>query len=419
MRCLIVDDIKMNLEILGRQLTPTGMQITTVQDGFSALAELERAWNNSDPYPIVILDQMMPGLSGTETARRIRSMAGLAETRLVLLTSCGRHALSGIQPGLFDTILEKPVKESGLLKALEAQQAPRPMAQVTPSTPLPHQVEDTPVVSAAPANTLNILLVEDNKLNQKFAMALLSQAGHRIEVADNGLKAIQAVERSDYDVILMDVQMPEMDGLQATKRIRAMPNPKCAMPIIMLTANAMAGAREQYIAAGANDYVAKPISTDELISKLNNIAGKKRTNGLPPSPRPILKQLAHPDQNSDMNWDLVASVRKAFSAEDFSQYVKDHIADTQSRIQRIKESIKSGDSATAASQAHILISTAGNLGSAKVSQCARAIEAKCRSADRAGIDNDVLELDSAANRASEQFEKLLRTPTSKPSEALG
>jgi CheY-like chemotaxis protein len=118
---------------------------------------------------------------------------------------------------------------------------------------------------------LKILLAEDNKINQKFALALLRKAGHYVDVAQNGHEAVDAVRRAHYDVVLMDVQMPELDGIEATKQIRALPAPKCNLPIIALTAHAMSGARDQYLEAGMNDYISKPMDPATLLSKLAEI----------------------------------------------------------------------------------------------------------------------------------------------------
>src|SRR6185503_15475948 len=142
-----------------------------------------------------------------------------------------------------DAVLLKPVRQRDLLACL---------AQVF-SNPGRRQAESSNA-SRAPAQMgsgtgLRILLVEDNKINRTFALALLAKAGHRVDVAENGLQAVDAVSKADYDVVLMDIQMPEMDGIQATKRIRAMAPPKSAVPIVALTAHALAGQREEYLAA--------------------------------------------------------------------------------------------------------------------------------------------------------------------------
>jgi PAS domain S-box-containing protein len=275
MRALVVDNIETNLEILSRQLGELGMEVSRCKDAFDALAEIERAWHRGEPYDIVFIDQMMPGLSGEALAKRIRSIESLTETKLVLNSSAGGHARSADVIEVADAVLDKPVGQRALLACLTRLyacsagpegrvgrppiQTPSPPASENPRIPLQRQ-------------GLRILLAEDNKINQKFALALLSRAGHQIEVAENGAQAVDAVKQSDFDVVLMDAQMPEMDGLAATKLIRALPAPKCRIPIIALTAHAMSDARELYLGAGMDDYISKPIESAILFRKLNEIA---------------------------------------------------------------------------------------------------------------------------------------------------
>jgi len=182
---------------------------------------------------------------------------------MVMLSSLGGQA-GELQPGLFAAWLTKPIRPSALLDALMgifAAHAPQ-VAPVAPARPaLDPQM--------ALHHPLRILLVEDNAVNQKLALRLLSQMGYRADVAANGLEAIQAVERQPYDVILMDVQMPEMDGLEATRQICArwpgIKHPR----IIAMTASAMQGDREACLEAGMDDYVSKPIRVEELVASLS------------------------------------------------------------------------------------------------------------------------------------------------------
>jgi CheY-like chemotaxis protein len=125
---------------------------------------------------------------------------------------------------------------------------------------------------------LRVLLAEDNKINQKVAFALLARAGHQVDVAENGYEAVDAVRRADYDVVLMDIQMPDLDGVQATRQIRALTAPKCDVPIIALTAYVLSGAREQYLAAGMNDCISKPVNSALLYAKLSKIGESKESD---------------------------------------------------------------------------------------------------------------------------------------------
>jgi CheY-like chemotaxis protein len=184
-----------------------------------------------------------------------------------LLSSLGGHG-EGIPAGLFAANLTKPIRPSALFDALHAVFAAQPQPPVPAAAEKPSLDPDM-----AAEHPLRILLAEDNAVNQKLALRLLSQMGYRADVAANGLEAIQAVERQQYDVILMDVQMPEMDGLEATRHICARwPRPRRLggerPRIIAMTANAMQGDREMCLEAGMDDYLAKPIRVDELKAAL-------------------------------------------------------------------------------------------------------------------------------------------------------
>ena len=274
-RALIVDDVKMNLEIISRQLAGFGMDILCTGDGFEALAALERAWHKGKPCDIVFLDQMMPGISGDALAERIRAIPELAETKLVIISSAGDDRRAETAK-LVDARLEKPLRQRDLLACLARfYAAERPVGDGgEEKTPAPIKA------MADSAQPLRILMAEDNRINQLFAVALLTKAGYAVDVVANGHQAVDAVRDRDYDVVLMDIQMPELDGTQATAQIRALPAPKSDVYIIALTANAMSGAKEHYLAGGFDGYVSKPIEPALLLSKLAELpaTGKLRNN---------------------------------------------------------------------------------------------------------------------------------------------
>jgi signal transduction histidine kinase/CheY-like chemotaxis protein len=261
-RTLLVDDIPMNLEIISRQLAGLGMDIQVCVDGFEALAELERSWHRGKPYDIVFMDQMMPGMSGDVLAERIRAIPTLAETKLVIISSAGDTS-SRKTDRLADARLDKPLRQRELLACLA-----RLYTLAAPEEAKPAAKTVKPAPSAAQTGPLRILMAEDNRINQLFAVALLTKAGHAIDVVANGHQAVDAVRDHDYDVVLMDIQMPELDGSQAAAQIRALPGSKSSIRIIALTANAMSGAKEQYLSSGFDDYVTKPIEPAVLLAKL-------------------------------------------------------------------------------------------------------------------------------------------------------
>ena len=207
----------------------------------------------------------MPDMDGVTLASRIRKLRDAKALPLVLFTSLGRRE-ADVDANLFAAYLGKPIKPSQLFDTLAGLFAEQPAAEKRAA---PARLQMDPEM--AKHHPLRILLAEDILVNQKLALRLLQQMGYRADVASNGIEAIQSVERQPYDVILMDVQMPEMDGLEASRRICAR-WPRGQRPtIIAMTANAMQGDREMCLEAGMDDYVSKPIRPDELIKALTKV----------------------------------------------------------------------------------------------------------------------------------------------------
>ena len=269
-RALVVDDNEVNRLIFRKQLGAWGLTVQSVESGAEALAALDEAVKRGAPFHIALIDQMMPKMDGVELGRRIGADPAFAQTKLILATSLGVRGLAARAEACgFAVALSKPVVQGKLLECV-AQLCGVDIAVA----PLPA----TTGPAAAPANLrdigpLRILVVEDNQVNQLLATVLLSKAGHRIDIAANGLEALGAVSSRPYDLILMDVQMPEMDGIEATKRIRAMAGAARDIPIVAMTANAMKGDRERLLAVGMNDYVSKPIDKGQLFLAIASCMG--------------------------------------------------------------------------------------------------------------------------------------------------
>jgi CheY-like chemotaxis protein len=213
---------------------------------------------------VAILDLNMPEMDGQTLAREIRKHRDARALPLVLFSSLGRRE-AGLEGAEFAAYLTKPLKQSQLFDTLISLVAERAPA-VQPQPPAPARPKlDPEMASRLPRR---ILLAEDNAVNQKLALRLLGQMGYRADVAGNGLEALDALGRQTYDVVLMDVQMPEMDGLEATRQIRTRWQRAQGPHIIAMTANAMQGDREMCLAAGMDDYISKPIRVDELVRAL-------------------------------------------------------------------------------------------------------------------------------------------------------
>jgi signal transduction histidine kinase/DNA-binding response OmpR family regulator len=387
LKVLTVDDIPMNLEILARQLGAYGIKVTSAADSFAAFAELERAWHLAKPYDVAFLDQMMPGMSGEELATRIRAHPFLGETKLILVSSAGTHGVRTSGPPLFDAHVDKPVRQHELLDCLI-----RVCSAPTDESLLPR--ERTLKVSKRQNHLprpLRILLAEDNKINQKFAVALLQKAGHAVEVVDNGLQAVEAVRKNTYDVVLMDVQMPLLDGVGAMKEIRALPTPKNTIPIVAMTANAMMGAERQYLDAGMDDYVSKPVMAEDLFAKLGRVTASIEAR-LPRSDAllddPVNITAAEPDTLEKLSRlellepGKLAQLQKTLSTDTVRDLLRLYLVDTDSHVARIQEQNNGDDLDGMARNAHVIIATAGNIGALKVCTLAQNLSEACLDGER-------------------------------------
>jgi signal transduction histidine kinase/CheY-like chemotaxis protein/signal transduction protein with GAF and PtsI domain len=257
-RILVVDDNATNRRILALQTARWGMVVHDTEAPERALDMLK-----ASPYDLAIVDMHMPGMDGSALARAIRDAGH--RLPLVLFSSLGRKEAAD---SLFAATLAKPLRQSALHDTLMGILAGERAAQAGTRA-----VPEKPSLDAGMAerHPLRILLAEDNVVNQKLALRLLQQMGYRADLAGNGIEAVESIERQPYDVVLMDVQMPEMDGLEASRRITAKYPPGQRPRIVAMTANAMQGDREECLAAGMDDYVTKPIRVDALVQALQRV----------------------------------------------------------------------------------------------------------------------------------------------------
>jgi two-component system, sensor histidine kinase and response regulator len=397
---LVVDDVEMNRRILSRQLAGLGVEAVSVGDGFAAMAELERAFHQGNPFDVVIVDQMMPGLSGEALAKRVRATPDLAEAKLVIASSAGRHGLSEDTPGMVDAVLTKPVREQSLLDAFaQLFGFPRPACSEPAAAPAP-----LPKIVGRP---LRVLLAEDNKINQQLVTMMLRKADHQVDVADNGELAVEAARVGNYDVVLMDVQMPVLDGVQATRRIRALPSPRDAVPIIALTAHAMAGAKEEYLAAGMDDYLSKPLDDVALFAKLNEVAAgligrapganlESPAQGKAPA-TPISADRLLPTTVDPARLEMIAEV---MSGETLGEFLDVFLVSTAERISQIRGLVDHDDLEEIGREAHTLLGTAGNFGALRLSKLAVELSAACDAGDPALARRVAGELSDAFNATS-------------------
>ncbi|MBW2118500.1 MAG: PAS domain S-box protein [Deltaproteobacteria bacterium] len=264
-RTLIVDDNATNRLVFRDMVSSWGLVPAEEKNGDQGLAELKRAFDSGNSYRLLLLDSQMPGMNGFEVARRVKESPFGVDVEIILLTSAGYKgdAARCKEVGISGYLL-KPVKKSDLLDAIVMALGRYYDGEAPVITR--HSIEEA-------RRRLKILLAEDNIVNQKLAVKMLEKRGHRVVVSLNGRKALEAYEREWFDLILMDVQMPEMDGLEATRAIREKEKERGGhIPIVAMTAHAMKGDREKCLSAGMDDYVPKPIKADELFSVVERVA---------------------------------------------------------------------------------------------------------------------------------------------------
>jgi len=366
-RMLVVDDNATNRRILTAQAEGWGMHVVVAESGAEALGVVAR----EAPFDMALLDMQMPRMDGRELAERLSVVApGLP---LVMLSSIGMRI--DARPGLLQAMLTKPVKQSQLCTVLshvlvEARGTPlgggtEPAAEVVSVRP--------PEVVPPAALSLRILVAEDNAVNQLILQRVLARLGYRADLAANGLEALAALRRQRYDVVLMDIRMPEMDGLEATRRIRAEWEPGAQPRVIALTANVTQEQRDACAAAGMDDYLTKPIDPPELASAL------ARCPALPAAPEQPAE--AEPAEGSLAERVAGVSLARLFElvGDDEPGLVRDMVerflVNGPALILAMEEGVAAEDRDEVETAAHTLKSTSAYVGMDEVSACAAAVEA--------------------------------------------
>jgi PAS domain S-box-containing protein len=259
---LVVDDNQTNRRILDRLLTRWGMKVVCVKSGEDALAEVNSAQASGNPFRLILTDMHMPNMDGFSLVEKIRNTPDSAAATIMMLSSAGRRGdLARCQQLGLSASLTKPVRQNELREAIVRALDRRKVQARAPGVAVPGGERRT----AVPRPALDVLVAEDNVVNQRLAMRLLEKRGHRVTVVNNGQEAVELLERSNFDLVLMDVQMPLLDGIAATTLIRQREKETGShQPIVALTAYAVKGDQERCLAAGMDGYLPKPIRPEEL-----------------------------------------------------------------------------------------------------------------------------------------------------------
>ena len=416
LRVLAIDDNATSRLIFQGMLRTMSFEVALAASGKEGLAEIEAAPADR-PFDLIIMDCMMPGMDGIETSRQIRSNTNLpAQPKIIMVTAYGREETIRSADSLdLDGFMVKPVTQSRVLDTImqafgKEGDGPPHGARGGGSTP----------EALAAIRGAKVLLVEDNEINQQVAQELLQGVGLVVSLASNGQEAVDAVAENGFDVVLMDVQMPVMDGYEATRAIREDPQ-LGSLPIIAMTANAMAGDREKCLAAGMNDHVAKPIDPDDLFSTLAQWIepGERK-----PVPEPPAAEQARDEATDEPLPELpgidaeiglrriggnVASYRRLLLKFHSSQAGTDVVDD-------IKQALKIGDVDSAERLAHTVKGVSGNIGAQDLHLAATDLDDALKAGDLSNIDSLLDRFGDALQQVRDSITALADHDTEQPVE---
>jgi len=363
---LVVDDNQVNRLVLRDLLTRWKMRPTIVDSGTAAIEALIVAREQGHPFSLVLLDANMPDMDGFEVARRIKESARLAGPTIMMLSSSGQHGETARCRSLgIANHLTKPVEQRELLAAIRRALAAHDYAGRA------HALPGSMLPSQPPERRLHVLLAEDNVVNQRLAASVLERRGHRVTISGNGKEALTALDHHRFDIVLMDVQMPEMGGFDTTFAIRERERSSGGhLPIIAMTAHAMKGDRERCLEGGMDEYISKPLEPKLLCALVERMAGLTPEAGTEPAAampdgfEALLTRLGGDAQ-------LLADISRLF------------IDDAPRHLSEIRGALDQADAGALRSAAHGLKGAAANFEASEVVDAARRLEEMGRASDLA------------------------------------
>jgi PAS domain S-box-containing protein len=383
MRVLVVDDNGTNREVVSIWLKSLGARTEEAENGAEALRALKKAKNEEDPFQIAMVDLQMPGMDGEELGLSIKSDSDLQDTCLFMLTSLDRRgdAARSAEIG-FAAYLTKPLRQSELYKSLSRA--------LNEAVPVPPGKVLTPAEASIPSqgtagksarrSAARVLLAEDNEVNLQVARGILEKLGYTADVAVNGREAVGALEKEIYDIVLMDIEMPEMDGFEATRIIR---DPFSAVrdhgtPIIAMTAYAMQGDREKCLEAGMDDYVAKPVNPKDLREALERgLSGRTGTAGA---------MGVTETEEAGAVFDREVFMARMMDDEELArEVIKIFLTDIPLQFNELTEAVAAGNTGEAGRTAHKIKGAASNLGADRFKNTVWEMEKAGRDGDLEGL----------------------------------
>ncbi|MDH3205817.1 MAG: response regulator [Gemmatimonadota bacterium] len=404
LRVLVVDDNETNRRILDGFLRRMEMSAVCVTSGEEALTALDAAYQTDAPFDMAILDVLMPGMDGFELAERIRGNEEFNDLVLITLTSAGRPGDGALceQLGISSYLL-KPITPTELRDAilLTVARGEEPRSETNLVTR--HSLREA-------WDAMRVLLVEDNMVNQRLALALLERLGHDVQVASNGREALEALQASDFDLVLMDIQMPEMGGIEATQKIREREAANGGhIPIVAMTAHAMTGDRERFLEAGMDEYLSKPISQErlrEVVRSLAEPADKGATDAAPNLKTDM--PTTPPNGDASAAFDRAELMERVESDLDLlSTLVGVFKADLPNLMGAIEEAIAGGDPEALSAAAHTIKGALSVFGAEPARALAERLEHTSRAGQVDGASGLYAELGVAVQAAEDGLDALL------------
>jgi two-component system, sensor histidine kinase and response regulator len=358
LRILIVDDSPANREILRAALESRVTRCDEAESGEDALVLMHSAASGGNPYELVVFDFQMEGMNGVELAQAIRRAPSLRLARLVMLTSTATHR-DEARVAEIDAYLTKPVRRAALLETIAGVFTARD------GQPVVVDAEPTPVRTTPLAVTGRVLVAEDNPVNQLVIRGMLDKRGYEYDIVGDGREALDRLESGDYVALLMDVQMPEVDGFEATARIREREGADDHLPIVAMTASAMEGDRERCLAAGMDDYLSKPLRPDQLDAVLERWLGHTGAA--------VTSSASNGDRNG-----LVDAGRVQRFRDDYPEIADRLVAlfadTTPPLLQQLTNAVHASDDEAVRRLAHKLKGSCQNVGAVKMAALCRALE---------------------------------------------
>lgn len=391
-RVLIADDNETNRTILVKMLEGFGCRAEAVSSGAEAIASLKKAAGLKDPFKVVLLDMMMPGMDGAHATIIIKNSAEIKETSVIILTSLGSRGDVAYMHSIgCDGYLVKPVKQMLLIDAISAVIT----GKTTEKRGAPGSIVTRHSITEKKLQSIKMLLAEDNQINQKIVVKTLGKAGYNIDVVQNGREAVEAVERNKYDIIFMDVQMPIMDGYEATKAIRSKEGISKHTAIIAMTAHAMEGDRERCIQAGMDDYISKPINWQEMF-KLIKKWGKVRIEAsLSLDVKAMGKKESAEAKRNGSPIDMKNAMQRFNNDKEFfKEMLREFLSYIPDQVLKLGEASGAGNTSEVQKTAHSIKGAAGNLSAVKVYETSIEIEKKAKNGDMPQIPSLIEELKS-------------------------